>query len=142
MNRQKYEFSSFFCEETRDKIISGIVNYILCLLFFKEGAKTKITVLTVFPHQFYRAGIREFHKRFTIEIRSCACMVSTVFQYHVCVFFVGFTTDGEFNSLRTGGVRRPISVIELIKNAKSEAKGMPVKIVSSLFRLDKEGTVC
>ncbi|CAB3993849.1 Hypothetical predicted protein [Paramuricea clavata] len=49
---------------------------------------------------------------------------------------VGFTTDGEFNSLRTSGTKRPISIIEVIKNI---AKGMKCKEITKYFTLDKEG---
>jgi hypothetical protein len=34
---------------------------------------------------------------------------------------LGFSSDGEFNSLRTMGSKRPISVIQIIMNAKSKA---------------------
>ena len=40
---------------------------------------------------------------------------------------VGSVTDGEFNSLRTNGINRPISVIEIIKEAKAEARSTHVK---------------
>lgn len=40
---------------------------------------------------------------------------------------VGSVTDGEFNSLRTMGRQRPISVIELIKEAKAEARSTDVR---------------
>jgi len=33
----------------------------------------------------------------------------------------GFVTDGEFNSLRTKGSQRPVSIIQLIMDAKKEA---------------------
>lgn len=34
---------------------------------------------------------------------------------------VGFVTDGEFNSIRTMGSSRPISIIQLIMDSKAEA---------------------
>ena len=60
----------------------------------------------------------------------------------LCLFccFLGFTTDGEFNSLRTVGLVRPISVVGLIKTARNEAQAMHVKIITAFFTLDKHGT--
>jgi hypothetical protein len=55
--------------------------------------------------------------------------------------FKGFTTDGEFNSLRTSGTKRPISIIEIIKKARNIAKGMRCKEITKYFTLDKEGIV-
>lgn len=40
---------------------------------------------------------------------------------------VGSVTDDEFNSLRTSGINRPISIIEIIKQAKAEARSTHVK---------------
>ena len=40
------------------------------------------------------------------------------------VSFEGFVTDGEFNSLRTQGSQRPVSVIQLIMDAKGEARAI------------------
>ncbi|CAB4027056.1 Hypothetical predicted protein, partial [Paramuricea clavata] len=45
-------------------------------------------------------------------------------------------TENIFNSLRTSGTKRPISIIEVIKNI---AKGMKCKEITKYFTLDKEG---
>lgn len=36
-------------------------------------------------------------------------------QYFI---YLGFVTDGEFNSLRTKGEKRPLHVVQLIRNAR------------------------
>ena len=38
--------------------------------------------------------------------------------------YTGCVSDGEFNSLRTRGTTRPVSVIQLIMDSKAEAKSM------------------
>ena len=45
--------------------------------------------------------------------------------------FLGFVTDGEFNSLRTQGTSRPVSVIQLIMDAKSEARSTSSRQIES-----------
>ena len=57
----------------------------------------------------------------------------------LCINSLGFTTDGEFNSLRTMGIKRPISVIDLIKGAKRQARSIHVKTIFSYFQLDEKG---
>ncbi|XP_028416819.1 uncharacterized protein LOC114541027 [Dendronephthya gigantea] len=54
---------------------------------------------------------------------------------------VGFTTDGEFNSLRTNGKSRPVSVIEIIKNAKKKATSLSVGAITKFFTLDPNGNL-
>ena len=44
-------------------------------------------------------------------------------------FFVGTVTDGEFNSLRTMGGKRPISIIQVMMDAKAEARSINVNTV-------------
>lgn len=51
----------------------------------------------------------------------------------------GFTTDGEFNSLRTNGKNRPVSVIEIIKDAKKKAKSITVNTITKFFTVDANG---
>lgn len=51
----------------------------------------------------------------------------------------GFTTDGEFNSLRTTGKKRPISIVELIKNARNSAKSIKAADVNKYFKLNDQG---
>ena len=43
--------------------------------------------------------------------------------------FTGFVTDGEFNSLRTMGSSRPISIIQLIMDSKAEARHINVNTI-------------
>jgi hypothetical protein len=47
--------------------------------------------------------------------------------------------NGEFNYLRTQGRSRPISVIELIKIARQEARQTGKKLIMEYFKLDSEG---
>ncbi|KAK3716295.1 hypothetical protein QZH41_014574 [Actinostola sp. cb2023] len=54
---------------------------------------------------------------------------------------VGVSTDGEFNSLRTCGKKRPISVLEIIKNSKEEARKTKSSVVSGYFKLDQFGNI-
>lgn len=57
-------------------------------------------------------------------------------------YILGFTTDGEFNSLRTKGKTRPISVVEIIMMVKREAKSINVNTLTKIFTMDERGTVC
>jgi hypothetical protein len=54
-------------------------------------------------------------------------------------FYLGFSTDGEFNSLRTRGKKRPISVLEIIKNSKEEAMKTKSSVVARYFKIDQFG---
>lgn len=47
---------------------------------------------------------------------------------------IGFSSDGEFNSLRTMGSKRPISVIQLMMNARAKARSMSVKAIEKCVR--------
>lgn len=58
---------------------------------------------------------------------------------HLTIFFKGFVTDGEFNSLRTQGKDRPISVIQLIMDARNEARAIPAKEIEKFFKPVKTG---
>ena len=49
-------------------------------------------------------------------------------------FLLGFSTDGEFNSLRTMGSHRPISVIQLMMNARTQARSISVKVIEQYLR--------
>ena len=53
----------------------------------------------------------------------------------------GFVTDGEFNSLRTQGSKRPVSVIQLIMDAKNEARAIPSRDIEKFFKTIKKGSV-
>jgi hypothetical protein len=55
------------------------------------------------------------------------------------IYFKGFVTDGEFNSLRTQGKDRPVSVIQLIMDAKNEARAIPAKEIEKFFKPVKKG---
>ena len=48
--------------------------------------------------------------------------------------FLGFVTDGEFNSLRTQGTSRPVSVIQLIMDAESEAQSTSSRQIESSLK--------
>ena len=54
---------------------------------------------------------------------------STEFCLYNFFHFVGFVTDGEFNSMRTKGSSRPISIIQLIMDSKAEARHINVHII-------------
>lgn len=61
-------------------------------------------------------------------------------MYCTCVSFcLGFTTDGEFNSLRTVGNERPISVIELIKKSRHEVRSKSANTIASYLTLGGHG---
>ena len=47
--------------------------------------------------------------------------------------------DGEFNSLRTNRLRRPISIIDVTKEVKKTAKSMKAAVFSKCFELDNQG---
>ena len=48
---------------------------------------------------------------------------------------IGFVTDGEFNSLRTQDSKRPVSVIQLIMDAKKEARAITSKKIEKFSLL-------
>ena len=52
---------------------------------------------------------------------------------HFCLYVIGLTTDGEFNSVRTSGRNRPISIIDVIRMAKAEARNMKESTVTKYF---------
>lgn len=52
---------------------------------------------------------------------------------------VGFVTDGEFSSLRTMGNSGPISIIQLISDARAEAHSMPSRRMESYLILGRDG---
>lgn len=65
--------------------------------------------------------------------------VDILMQIQLCIVSFlksGFSTDGEFNSLRTNGSARPISVIEIIKNDKVEARKTKATVVSRIFQFN------
>ena len=68
--------------------------------------------------------------------------VLSITNYLFISFIAGFTTDGEFNSLRTKGKLRPISVIELIKVARQEARSTRQETIHQYFKLNKQGSYC
>ena len=57
----------------------------------------------------------------------------------ICFSIPGFTSDGEFNSLRTKGIKRALSVIELIKNSRNEARRMSPNTITCFLKLDSQG---
>ncbi|XP_077996424.1 uncharacterized protein LOC144449720 [Glandiceps talaboti] len=52
---------------------------------------------------------------------------------------VGFVTDGEWNSLRTMGTERPVSIIQLMMEAKSNARQTSVNAIKMYLTMDEEG---
>ena len=65
---------------------------------------------------------------------------SSSLTFYMFVSPKGFVTDGEFNSLRTQGSQRPVSVIQLIMDAKSEARAIPSKDIEKFFKTVNKGT--
>ena len=53
---------------------------------------------------------------------------------HVFLFLEGFVTDGEFSSLRTQGSQRPVSIIQLIMDAKKEANSISFQQMERFLR--------
>lgn len=45
-------------------------------------------------------------------------------MYVLYIYFPGFTTDGEFNSLRTKGNTRPLSVFQICGDARAKCSRM------------------
>ena len=65
---------------------------------------------------------------------------SSSLTFYMFVSFKGFVTDGEFHSLRTQGSQRQVSVIQLIMDAKSEARAIPSKDIEKFFKTVNKGT--
>lgn len=66
----------------------------------------------------------------------------SVFHSFILAYFVlfkGFVTDGEFNSLRTMGSERPISILQLISDARQKAKSTSVTKIAKYLRLNAQG---
>ena len=61
------------------------------------------------------------------------------FAINPCNFLPGFTTDGEFNSLRTKGQNRPVSIIEIIKEARKCVKSISAGRIAEYFTVDEPG---
>ncbi|CAB3991294.1 Hypothetical predicted protein [Paramuricea clavata] len=61
------------------------------------------------------------------------------FTLDMCNGQRGFTTDGEFNSLRTQGRNRPISIVEVIKEARRLVKSIKAEDIQKMFTLDQNG---
>ena len=55
------------------------------------------------------------------------------------ILHAGFSTDGDFNSLRSKGKKRPISIIEVIRTAKARARQIKAKTLTNYFTLDNSG---
>ena len=53
--------------------------------------------------------------------------------------FVGFVTNGEFNSLCTMGSKWPISLLQLISDSRKMARSMHVTQIERYFTLDAHG---
>jgi len=51
----------------------------------------------------------------------------------------GVVTDGEFNSMHTMGSKRPISILQLISNARSVARTMLATRIELSLRLQANG---
>ena len=67
----------------------------------------------------------------------------TFFARWLYIFYVlGFVTDGEFlNSLRTKGSQRPLSVIQLMADAKSKAKSIPASRIARYLTPKNKGKI-
>ena len=66
-------------------------------------------------------------------------MIARACFNRIIFVIVGFTTDGEFNSLRTTGKSRPVSVVGLIQQARNQARSMREATMTKNFMLDSEG---
>jgi hypothetical protein len=51
----------------------------------------------------------------------------------IILFSLGFVTDGEFNSLRTKGEKRPLHVVELIRDARNSVSSKSGKTLLKLL---------
>jgi hypothetical protein len=73
------------------------------------------------------------------------CLITGKFIYdfillnNIATKYLRDSPDGEFNSLRTMGSKRPISIIEVIRNAKAEARKMGAKTILKYFTLNPNG---
>ncbi|XP_028518506.1 uncharacterized protein LOC114576310 isoform X2 [Exaiptasia diaphana] len=61
------------------------------------------------------------------------------YKYYFCkqeitLGYKGFVTDGEFNSLRTAGSERPISIVQLIMDSRNEAKKINSNTIAKYLR--------
>ncbi len=69
------------------------------------------------------AKVRELRDELKAALISCG------------LFVVGFVMDGEWNSIRTQGSCRPVSIIQLMANARKEAKKTNIKVIKEYFTL-------
>ena len=108
-----------------------LLNYLKSLFSKKRAAATHLLVFMI-------ADELRNHKPYAIPARFMPYMSLTDNTYifahvSICVHIIssGFTTDGEFNSLQTMGHKCPISVIELIKGAKNQARHIHLFLLST-----------
>ena len=82
----------------------------------------------------YRAEIAVLPRKVAIE----TILLPIQIIYFIYTF-TGFTTDGEFNSLRASGKNRPVSIIGLIQDARNNARSMRETTMTKYFTLDSKG---
>ena len=75
-----------------------------------------------------RASLRKTKPGFFLYNEKSCSLVNSGF------ILIGFSSDGEFNSLRTMGSKRPISIIQLMMNARAKACSMSVKAIEKCVR--------
>ena len=64
-------------------------------------------------------------------------MISIASMISIGIVPVGFVTDGERNSIRTMGTDRPISVIQLLMDARKEATLMHISEIEKCLTINK-----
>ena len=80
-----------------------------------------IDVLQIYELQF---------KRRISHLYSLLMIFLSIFLY----LSTGFSTDGEFNSLRTKGSERPVSIVQLKTDAHNEARSMSVRRIEQFLQ--------
>ena len=59
----------------------------------------------------------------------------------VTILILGLVTDGEFNSLRTQGVKRAVSIIQVLMDSKTESRRTTVQQIVKFLKPVHKGTI-
>lgn len=87
----------------------------------------------------------KFHLVCYNTVYCCSCRWFWILYYIEAVvtflflLSLGFVTDGEFNSLRTQGSERPVSVIQLIMEAKKESNSIRSQDIEKYLKPKSSG---
>ncbi|CAB3983365.1 Hypothetical predicted protein [Paramuricea clavata] len=126
------------------KLEPKLFNYVKQVYMKKRNAATHLMIFMISDElrntKPYAVPVRflPYHSITDAKLRELQSQIEDA-MVAVNMVTVGFTTDGEFNSLRTKGKTRPISVVEIIMMVKREAKSINLNTLTKIFTMDERG---